>query len=84
MSGIVLQNSFYKVYIFQFPINIFYKNKNSKVMFWRPRRCPKCQVVVLGATRAESDATAVHLWPSFSLVPGLLASGKGSGGPSLW
>jgi hypothetical protein len=42
--------------------------------------------VALGATRAESAAAglcaaaaAVHLWPPFSLIPGLLAGGKGSG-----
>jgi hypothetical protein len=34
MSRFVLQTTFTKVYIFQFLINIFMKNKNSKLYFW--------------------------------------------------
>jgi hypothetical protein len=39
MNRFVLKNTFIKVYIYHFFINIFYKNKRS--MFWRPCHCPK-------------------------------------------
>jgi hypothetical protein len=60
MNRFVLKNTFIKVYIHQYSINIFCINKKVKVVFWRPFRCPKRQFFQNGNTSISQLFTLMY------------------------
>jgi hypothetical protein len=59
-------------------LNFLKKNRRP-----RPLRRPEGRLGRIAPPRSLCIAATIHLSPPFSLVPDLLARGKGSGGPSL-